>query len=116
MLSGVFNAFSSGSIKARLRAVRAIAVAIPRVRAWATDFFRRSNSFAPKKRAVTRAKPFVRPFRKPIMTVFTDEVAPRAAMAFCLGSDPQYGCRQDYKKAEKCCQAEGAGKTSISAL
>lgn len=38
MLSGVFNAFSSGSIKARLRAVRAIAVAIPRVRAWATDF------------------------------------------------------------------------------
>ena len=81
MLSGVFNALSSGSIKARLRAVRAIAVAIPRVRAWATDFFRRSNSFAPKKRAVTRAKPFVRPFRKPIMTVFTDEVAPRAAMA-----------------------------------
>ena len=42
MLSGVFNAFSSGSIKARLRAVRAIAVAIPRVRAWATDFFRRA--------------------------------------------------------------------------
>lgn len=116
MLSGVFNALSSGSIKARLRAVRAIAVAIPRVRAWATDFFRRSNSFAPKKRAVTRAKPFVRPFRKPIMTVFTDEVAPRAAMAFCLRSVPRYGCRQDYKKAEKRCQAEGAGKTSISAL
>ena len=56
MLSGVFNAFSSGSIKARLRAVRAIAVAIPRVRAWATDFFRRSNSFAPKKACCHKGK------------------------------------------------------------
>ena len=80
--SGVFKARSSGFKKPTDSSVSTTIVPALKTTVPAIAFFMLFLSPEPKKRAVTIAKPFVMPIKKPMTNELSELVAPTAASAF----------------------------------